>query len=168
MKWIVYIGFGLLAILGVIAGIGYALPKGHVASRHMQLRQTPEAVYALIAGPSTWRKDVKKYEPVQDSGGRTWTEVDEYDNAVTYERVEAAPPRRLVTRIASKLPYGGTWTYELTPTTTGTDLRITENGEVYNPMFRFMGRFIFGNAATIEKYLNQTAQHFGETAKIEE
>jgi hypothetical protein len=166
VKSIVFIGFGLLSLLGIIAGIGYALPRQHVASRHIELHQPPNQVYALISGPSTWRKGVKKYEVLPESGGKLWREVDDYDNAVTYERVEDAPPRRLVTRIASKLAYGGTWTYELTPTANGTDLRITENGEVYNPIFRFMGRFVFGQAATIEKYLNETAKHFGETPNI--
>jgi hypothetical protein len=168
MKWIVFIGFGLLSLVGIVAGVGYMLPKNHVASRHMELHQTPEAVYALIAGPSTWRKGVKKYEPLPESGGRLWREVDEYDNSVTYERVEDTPPRRLVTRISSQLAYGGTWTYELTPTVNGTDLRITENGEVYNPIFRFMSRFVFGQSATINKYLTETAQHFGETPAIQQ
>jgi hypothetical protein len=166
VKWIVFIGFGLLSTLGIIAGVGYMLPKHHVASRHMELRQPPDAVYALIAGPSTWRKDVKKYEPMPQGGGKLWMEVDNYDNEVVYERVEDAPPRRLVTRIAGHQPYSGTWTYDLARTATGTDLRITENGEVYNPIFRFLSRFVFGHSATIDKYLNETAQHFGETPRI--
>ena len=166
MKWIVFVGFGLLSLLGMIAGVGYALPQGHIASRHIELHQAPSQVFALISGPSTWRKGVKKYEVLPDGGGRRWLEVDSYDNEVIYERIEDNPPRRLVTRIASKLPYGGTWTYELTPTATGTDLRITENGEVYNPIFRVLGRFVFGYSSTIEKYLNETAEHFGQTPII--
>ena len=172
MKWILFIGFSFLCFLAVIAGVGFMLPKGHVASRHMQLHQTPETVYALIAGPSTWRKGVKKYEPIPET--KSWREFDGYDQAITYEQVEAIPPRLLVTRIAdAKLPFGGTWTYELTPIANGadlrsTDLRITEKGEVYNPVFRFLSRVVFGNSATIEKYLRETAQHFGEAARIEE
>jgi len=167
VKWIVFIGFALLGTLGIIAGVGYALPKSHVASRHMELRQPPQAVYALIAGPSTWRKDVKKYEPLPQGDGKLWMEVDNYDNEVVYERVEDSPPKRLVVRIAGHQPYSGTWTYDLTPTANGTDLRITENGEVFNPIFRFLSRFVFGQSATIEKYLTETAQHFGEKANIQ-
>jgi hypothetical protein len=67
---------------------------------------------------------------------------------------ERQPPRRLVTRIADQsLPFGGTWTYELTPAGSGTRLTITEHGTVFNPVFRFMSRFVFGHAATIERFL---------------
>ena len=55
-------------------------------------------------------------------------------------------------RIADpELPFGGTWTYELKPEGTGTRLVITERGEVYNPIFRFMSRFVFSRTATMEK-----------------
>jgi len=69
------------------------------------------------------------------------------------ERME--PPRVLVARIADpKLPFGGTWTYEITPDAGGSRLTITENGEIYNPLFRFMARFIFGYEGTIQSYLS--------------
>jgi hypothetical protein len=32
-------------------------------------------------------------------------------------------------------------------------LRITEDGEVYNPVFRFVSRFVMGHTATMDKYL---------------
>ena len=51
------------------------------------------------------------------------------------------------------LLFGGTWTYELTPVGRATLLRITERGEVYNPVFRVMSRFVFGHTATIDAYL---------------
>ena len=50
-------------------------------------------------------------------------------------------------------PFGGTWTYALTPNGTGTSLTITEDGEVYNPIFRFMSHFFFSQTATIDAYL---------------
>jgi hypothetical protein len=70
-------------------------------------------------------------------------------------RVEALePPSRLVTRIADPaLPFGGTWTFELMPKDGGTALTITEDGEVYNPIFRFMSKVFFSQTATMEAYL---------------
>jgi hypothetical protein len=32
-------------------------------------------------------------------------------------------------------------------------LTITENGEVYNPLFRFVSRFIIGQTATMDGYI---------------
>jgi hypothetical protein len=81
------------------------------------------------------------------------------DGEILFERVEAVPAERLVTRIADPgLPFGGTWTYELADAELadagqGTRLRITEDGEVYNPAFRFISRFVLGHGRTIERYL---------------
>ena len=76
------------------------------------------------------------------------------NGTITFEIVEARPPARLVRRIADpSLPFGGTWTYELTPHASGTRLTITEAGEVYNPVFRFMSRFVFGHTATMDRFL---------------
>jgi hypothetical protein len=83
---------------------------------------------------------------------------------VTYRVVESAPPRRLITRIADQhLPYGGTWTYDLTPDGSGTRLTITENGEVYNPIFRFVSRFIVGHTSMMETVLRDLGTRHGET-----
>jgi hypothetical protein len=51
------------------------------------------------------------------------------------------------------LPFGGTWTYRLTPKGSGTRLAITEHGEVYNPLFRFVSRFVFGHTATVDRFI---------------
>ncbi len=73
---------------------------------------------------------------------------------------ESEPPRRLVTRITDKtLPFGGAWTFTLQPVDGGTKLTITENGEVYNPLFRVMSRFVFGHTATIDRYLGDLQKH---------
>jgi hypothetical protein len=83
--------------------------------------------------------------------------------------VEITPPRKLVSRIADpKLPFGGTWTFEITPTAEGSTLRITENGFVTNPVFRFLSRFVFGHTGTIESYLKSLAKKFGEPPRIED
>jgi len=36
----------------------------------------------------------------------------------------------------------------------GTVLGITEHGEIYNPLFRFMARYVFGHEATLTAYLD--------------
>jgi hypothetical protein len=85
------------------------------------------------------------------------------------ETVEMIPQQRLVGRIADpKLPFGGTWTFEITPTAEGATLRITERGYVTNPLFRFLSRFVFGYTTAIESYLKSLARKFGEEPRIGE
>jgi hypothetical protein len=50
-------------------------------------------------------------------------------------------------------PFGGTWAFELASEGAGTRVTITENGEVYNPIFRFMSRFVFSETSTLESCL---------------
>ena len=52
------------------------------------------------------------------------------------------------------MPFGGTWTYRLEPTASGTRLTITEDGEIYNPTFRFVARFVLGYEGTMTRYLD--------------
>ena len=82
--------------------------------------------------------------------------------------MEDVPPRKLVVRIADRgLPFGGAWTFDITPQGSGSELRITEDGEVYNVIFRFMARFIFGYTTTIETYLKDLGVKFGQPVEIE-
>jgi hypothetical protein len=58
-----------------------------------------------------------------------------------------------VTRIVDETAFGGTWTMEITPTPSGSRLTITERGEIYNPVFRALARFVFGYEGTIASCL---------------
>lgn len=158
MKWLIYVGAIVVVVPLIIVLIGAALPKDHVASRKIVVKAPPDAVYALIAGPSDWRG--LKYERLSESPLK-WRETDASGDAITYERVEAVAPTRIVNRIADpKLPFGGSWIYEVAPDGSGSSLTITENGEVYNPIFRFVSRFIMGHTATIEKYQRDLVDRF--------
>jgi uncharacterized protein YndB with AHSA1/START domain len=157
MRWILLAAGTIAAALVVAALIGWRLPRSHRASREQIMLATPESIWAAItdveAFPS-WRTDVKKVQRLPDrEGRRAWVE-DGGSGKITFvvERTDA--PRLLVTRIADPdLPFGGTWTYEITPAARGTQIRIIEDGEIYNPMFRFMARFVFGYEGTIASYL---------------
>jgi Polyketide cyclase / dehydrase and lipid transport len=163
MKWILIGALILAGILILVVIIGALLPKQHVATRSIAVNASPEAVWKLISGPPTWRPDVKSYEELSLQNGHcVWRETDKHEQTITYETIESAAPTRLVTKIADpKLPFGGTWTYEISPTPTGSSLTITENGEVYNPIFRFVSRFIMGNTATIDAYLKALQTKLG-------
>ena len=157
MRIALYVVGGLVALVLAIVVIGYLLPQSHTASREITVAAPPDKVFALIGTPSDyprWRSDVDSVEVLApESGKDRFREIG--DNGALLMRVEERlPDSRLVTVIAdTTLPFGGKWTYELTPSGTGTRLRITENGEVYNPVFRFMSRFVFGHTASMDKYL---------------
>jgi hypothetical protein len=47
----------------------------------------------------------------------------------------------------------------------GTELAITEDGEIYNVWFRALARFVFGHTSTMDGYLLSLAKKFGESAR---
>lgn len=168
MKILLIVASTLVCFLLLVVVVGMLLPKAHVASRSAVYRATPEQLFALMDGPQTWRSTVKKYEAVSvQEGRRQWRETDEHGHTITYEAVERHPPTLLKTRIATaNLPYSGTWTMHLDPAGASTRLRITEEGEVYNPVFRFVSRFVIGQTRTIETYLRDLATATGQNVEI--
>jgi len=167
MRWIL-IGLGVLVLLiALVALVGALLPRGHVAARSAVYRQPPEEVFATIRGFAAypeWRADATKVEILPSVDGKErFRETGSY-GAITFAVEEVHAPRRMVVRIADEgLPFGGTWTYELTPVSEGTRLTITERGEVHNVFFRFLSRFVFSQHATIDKLLQALGRKFGET-----
>ena len=72
------------------------------------------------------------------------------------------PPNRMVVTIGEGLPFGGTWTYEVDPIDTSTTrITIVENGEVYNAVFRFVGRFVIGHDASLNRYRDAMVAELG-------
>ena len=147
----------LAAIVLVVVAIGYSLPVKHTATREKVLRADTAAVFAAMSTPSdfpSWRRGVKSVDMLPPADGKPSFREHGSDGDITYVTDESVPARRLVNRIADRnLPFGGSWTFELSPAPDGTLLRVTENGEVYNPIFRFVSRFILGHHRTIDHYL---------------
>ena len=157
MKWILWTVVILTGIVGAVVLVGWLLPVKHEASRSAHFNQPPEKVYAAVAdvaGYASWFEGVSRIEMLDSSNGRIRFREHMNDGPIVMEVAEASPPRRFVTAIADPdQPFGGTWTFEITPESGGSRLTITERGEIYNPIFRFMSRFVFGYAGTMESYL---------------
>lgn len=155
--WVVRVLLALVGLAGVVAVVGWMLPVAHVASGSSVVPQPVEAVFIRIADVAaypTWWPDVTRVDVLLSVDGRSRFREHMSTGAIVFETVEAASPRRFVSRIADPdQPFGGTWTFELAPEATGTRVTITERGEVYNPIFRFMSRFVFSQTSTLESCL---------------
>ena len=156
----------LVGVAVIVAVIGTLLPVKHQVTREATFTISADTLFALISSPldfPKWRSGVKSVEMLPSGGGPPkWTEVSS-DANITFAVTQSVPGVELVTVIADKsLPFGGSWTYVLAPAgPTATTLRITEDGEVYNVIFRFMSRFVFGQASTIERYLKDVQKRVG-------
>lgn len=164
MKILLIIIGGLVLLVLIVVVTGALLPKRHVATRSAEFKASPDQLFALVAGPQNWRPDVAKCEDIPDSSGRRLQrETSKRGETMTYELLDVNPPHSLERRIATpNLPYSGSWTFVFTPGAGGTKVRITEDGEVYNPVFRFVTRFITGETATIDAYLRAMGKATGQ------
>ena len=162
MKWILIIVGVIVVVIAIVVAIGYSLPVAHTAQRSATLRASPAEVWATItdvAAYPTWRSDVTSVEVLPPVNGLpAWREVQNGDR-ITYNVTRSVAPVSMISRIADKgLPFGGEWEYELAPDGSGTRITITERGEVYNPVFRFVSRFVYGHSASIEQMLEALAR----------
>jgi len=154
----------IVGIILLIVVIGWSLPVDHHVSREASFHVPSESLFAVISSPADfprWKTGVKRVELLPDELGHARFREVSSNGAILYEIDRAIPNTQWVTRIADKsLPFGGTWTYDLTPNRDGTTLRITEDGEVYNPVFRFVSRYVMGQTATMDQYLADAQRRF--------
>lgn len=157
-KPLVVAASAVVLLASVVAGVGALLPVAHTATVERTLRAPPEAVWVAISNPRdfpAWRTDVDAVTLLAPRGGLpAWVERNGADS-LTLVVTELDPPRRMVTRIADTgIPFGGTWTYVVADDGAGSRIRITEDGEIYNPVFRFLARFFLGYEGTLEAYVD--------------
>ena len=129
----------VLGVVALVAVIGARLPVDHLAASRARYAADIDAVWPAVEA-----------------------EIAAQETKV--EIVERDAPRRLMTRIPPGGPFGGTWTLELASQEKGTALTITERGEVYNAIFRFLSRFVFGHHGTQEQFLRAVGTRLHETA----
>jgi uncharacterized protein YndB with AHSA1/START domain len=158
MRWLAFLGLAVVAVTLLVIAIGLMLPRDHTATRTADVSVPPDQVWAVITDVASypkWRPDVKRIELLPPVDGRTsWREIRRGDS-IAYETVESVQPTRFVTRIADRgLPFGGEWSIGLAPLATGTQITITERGQIYNLMYRVLSHFVLGYTTTMDAYLH--------------
>ncbi|RHX92547.1 LIC10604 family protein [Leptospira stimsonii] len=151
---LIYVFVFVVLLAGGIYGIGANLPIEHSSSLERVFKTTPDRIYSLIRNfkeyPS-WRPNLKKIEEISSS---SWKETDSHNDIMTYSFVQDHKNELVESKILDEdKPFGGSWTFELSSLPNGTRLKITENGKVFSPVFRFFSKYVFGHTATIRTYL---------------
>ena len=152
-------------ILAVVA-IGMMLPVRHRAGRQATYQSQPSEIFKAITTPPefpSWRTGVTRVEMLPAHDGKSQFREISKNGSIVFEVERSIPDTELVTRIADpSLPFGGTWTYTLSRGGDSSTVLIVEDGEVYNPIFRFVSRFIMGHTATIDQFLRDLGKKLGQ------
>lgn len=167
---IILLGVFALVTLLVLAALviyvaGARMPREHRSVVAATLPANRTAVWAAItdyAAMPGWWPAVKavRTETLGDGTGLTWN-ADAHGQEVPFRTGESRPGEKLVRVIATdRLPFGGSWTYELADAPGGgTVLTLTEDGFINPPMFRAIARWFIGLDATQRDFIAHLQQH---------
>jgi hypothetical protein len=164
---------GVVALLVLIAfADGATLPVDHSVSVSGTVNAPPPAVFARItdiANAAAWRPQVKSVKVLpKDNSRDAWIEDDGLSGTMQFLAITTAPPGPSghgVRQVKTDAPsYGGTWTYDLTPgpTPNTTTLKITEDGYINPPIYRFVMAHIMGPTKNLDDYLKDIQQAFAK------
>lgn len=171
LKVLVSIVIAIAVMVGIVAFLGTRLPVAHVASRSAVINAPSDVVFQTMtefSSAPTWRSGVTRVTVSTDSLTGRQRVVEESKNGIMTTEVEQlVPPTRFVTRIVDEdLPYGGAWAHALEAQGNSTRVIITEHGEVYNPIFRFVAKYLMGHSGTIDAYLTDLGRKFNTPVDI--
>ncbi len=154
MKWIIIIVVLLILFVSIIYLMGYLMPVKHQSFVESHLPIAPEKLWKILTTPDeykNWRRGIKELKLID---ANHWSELNSHGDTINYRADWVELNKKLLTIITNNnLPYGGQWEFQIQNTNAGCNLRITENGEVYNPIFRFMSKYVFGHDATLKAYM---------------
>jgi len=179
-RWTGAIFFALVFVFLVLTGIGTSLPIEHHAACSATYDKPIPFLFAAVENDDTsvyWRPDISRAELVSGRGGTSvWRETDIHGRAITYRTVAYDEGNRLVRTIdfVPGMPFSGTWAYTFSnetgklanPPVNASRLTIIEDGEIYNPFFRFSAHYVFGYTQSMRTYLVDLAKLSGKDLGI--
>ncbi len=168
MKWLkrlLYFLVGFLGIFVVFYLVGLFVKKDYHVTKTIELPVAQAVVWQKISNwieTPTWRRDLIAIERLPDREGKpVYREKANY-GPVTYVIEELVPPGHMKTRVVDHDKFTGTWIFELKPQGDGCLLTITSDGQIYNPIFRTMMRFVFGYGSSIKGYFEDLEETLGK------
>lgn len=165
----------LVGSLVLIWVAGSNLPPSHSASVSRIIVAEPQQAFDTLIdfkGYARWLTGVEKVSMDWSPTRKRYTLTDS-DGAVTYEVIELMAPTTLKTLIISKdMPYGGSWLFTVESQPVEGDRNVTrvtiqEEGEIYNPAFRFFAFYSFGYTSSMESFLRDLSSELERPGKTD-
>jgi uncharacterized protein YndB with AHSA1/START domain len=161
-----------LIILGVVGFggawlYGRSQPSEHFATSSIVMVAPADSVWKVVRNidqqPSWW-SDVKGVRRLTGQRRESWEQNMGAAGMVRVEVTRVTPGRQLVLTVLNdeQQDWGGVWTYDVMPSASGTEVRITEEGWVDSPFVRVVMK-LRGKFRVIDSYLRSLGAHFNES-----
>lgn len=169
-EWIAAIGGGLVAPFVCVFLFGCVLPRMHVITRSIALKQKPPSIWNSIACferlPGWWPPCVMIERLPDRDGHEVYRQT--FMNgrrlqSIDVEVVESIRDVCLETRITGlRKPRRRGWRYQLSSSDGGSEVTIMEFAEIPNPFLRALFRMMINKNQLCDSYLICLGRKFGE------
>lgn len=167
MKWVVRLVSAVIALVVVAIAISFTLPAQSSHTRVIVLKQTPEAVFAVLSDVQkfpSWNRNLEKVETLPPIDGKDATkQTFRGGMTMTVVTTESLAPTHLVRtlRDVSGNTFSGSWNYEITPTNEGCEVALSEKANLKNRLSR-LRVWLLGSTRYVDQHLVALAKHFDE------
>lgn len=163
-----------LLLVGGLWFYGRSLPREHSIKSSVTITAPIDSVYRVvrsIGNQAVWWSDVKSVRALTGRRRESWEQnMGGGAGLISLEVTSATPGASMKTTIITNSEeedpanqqWGGTWSYRIFLTSSGTKVEITEDGWVDPPFMRIMMK-LRGRYRTVDSYLSSLAAYFGET-----
>ena len=163
MKLVLALGVCLVVIFAALYLVGAFMPVKHQISVAKNIKLDRAKLWRLLTDYSKypkWRSDISSVERLEDrDGAEVWGETDSRKQQIAYQTrdvIEGTQFKRII--VSENLAFGGAWIFQLKDAAEGSELTIREEGEVYHPLFRVLGKYVFGFDTSIKRFLRDLEQ----------
>ncbi len=165
MRWLITVGAVFAALFGVAVFVGRSVPVEHSVTVTGVFPVGVETLWTAATdyrGYPLWRSGIDEVERLPDMDGAVAWEERGSAGQITMMIEESSPPHRFVARVVDEEDFGGTWTFVMEEVEAGSRLSLTEDGEVYNPFFRFMSHYVLGYEGALETFMEELAEYLAD------
>lgn len=163
----------LILVFLVILAWGAGLPVDHTAYCSASIGRDSKTLFDDVENDGespAWRPEVVRVMRARDRAGRpVWVEIGARGMSLQYDETASSRNAGRIVRTIDDpgAPFGGTWTYTFVPDgPQAAMIAIRENGEIYNPLFRFLARYVVGYTSTMRTFISDLAAKYGEHPPI--
>ena len=158
-----YLLVSIVAIIAIVLIIGLFLPKERTFTKTAVLNSDVNKVFNIVTdfkNQTTWRNDVKEIIVIDEN---TWTEVPKKGTAITFKVKQKVENEIFEIEIIEPKNFNGYWvgTFKTTKVN-GTAIEFKEVITISNPFFRTLSFLFVDLNKTMDLYLQNLKQKFGE------